>query len=573
MTIKRLVLSLLTVWVVMLIGGALLLSWTKPQAQSQLNLYQTDLTLHAAEWQGSVPGAVPPLNPLKDMNFRQEAVKNYQKVRQAAQKDWAQMTPMMPTMPPSPETELDVKLGAAPVQRSPEAARGQLVDELTLKLGILYTQTDQTQQALDLWTDFITAPNAKNSLQQQIHTAEVLVGLWSDPPRLLPDAEDHLQDHLTGWFRYQAMQQLYRLQQRQEDLTQLRTEEQETAEQALLRLAIVSGVPIGGSVLGVAILLNWLIRGWLKQRRLSAAPGAIAPTPPLPPEPLSPDVPSAAVAPDSTEDAPLGGSVMATDNAATGIVSSPSGGLETSRNAGLAGSVLWPVETIWQVMVVWFAAFFGVSLLFPLLVQIIGLKPETFGVRIQAYFALINYGLLVSVGLSILYFSLRSFVTKPLRWFRYRWRSHWLGWGVSGYLAALPLVLIISLINQRLLQEQGGGNPLLEIILQNRNGFTIALLYGMVAILAPFFEETLFRGFLLTSLTRYVTTWQAIGLSAIVFAIAHLNLSDILPLTVLGCVLGFVYTRSRNLLASILLHALWNTGSFLGLIILGSRLS
>jgi uncharacterized protein len=34
--------------------------------------------------------------------------------------------------------------------------------------------------------------------------------------------------------------------------------------------------------------------------------------------------------------------------------------------------------------------------------------------------------------------------------------------------------------------------------------------------------------------------------------------------------LGFVYLRSQNLLASMLLHGLWNSGSFIGLLILGS---
>jgi uncharacterized protein len=120
------------------------------------------------------------------------------------------------------------------------------------------------------------------------------------------------------------------------------------------------------------------------------------------------------------------------------------------------------------------------------------------------------------------------------------------------------------------LQDQGGGNPILEIILQSHDGFTIGLLWFLVAVCAPFFEESLFRGFFLTSLTRYLSTWQAIALSGFLFAIAHQNLGDLLPLTVLGAILGFVYLRSRNLLASMLLHSLWNTGSFLGLLILGS---
>ncbi|EKD06554.1 abortive infection protein [Arthrospira platensis C1] len=80
----------------------------------------------------------------------------------------------------------------------------------------------------------------------------------------------------------------------------------------------------------------------------------------------------------------------------------------------------------------------------------------------------------------------------------------------------------------------------------------------------------LFRGFLLPSLTRYFSLWGAIIASGLLFAVAHLNVSEILPLFVLGIVLGFVYTRSRNLWAPMLLHSLWNSGTLISLYILGS---
>ena len=80
----------------------------------------------------------------------------------------------------------------------------------------------------------------------------------------------------------------------------------------------------------------------------------------------------------------------------------------------------------------------------------------------------------------------------------------------------------------------------------------------------------MFRGFLLPSLTRYMPVWGAIVTSSLVFAIAHLSLSEVLPLATLGIVLGIVYTRSRNLLAPMIVHSLWNSGTLLSLVILGS---
>jgi membrane protease YdiL (CAAX protease family) len=130
--------------------------------------------------------------------------------------------------------------------------------------------------------------------------------------------------------------------------------------------------------------------------------------------------------------------------------------------------------------------------------------------------------------------------------------------------------VIISLINQQLWQGQGGSNPLLQIVLESQDNLALLIFFSTAAIAAPLFEEFLFRGFLLPSLTRYLPVWGSILLSSFLFAAAHLSLSEILPLTALGIVLGVVYSRSRNLLAPMLLHSLWNSGTLLSLFLLGN---
>jgi hypothetical protein len=146
-------------------------------------------------------------------------------------------------------------------------------------------------------------------------------------------------------------------------------------------------------------------------------------------------------------------------------------------------------------------------------------------------------------------------------------------WGFGGYFVALPLVVLVSLINQQFWQGQGGSNPILPIVLEGRDNVALAVFFGTAAIAAPVFEEIVFRGFLLPSLTRYLPVWGAIAASAFLFAVAHLSVSEILPLATLGSVLGFVYTRSRNLLAPMLLHSLWNSGTLLSLFLLGGGAS
>ncbi|CCH65770.1 Abortive infection protein [Richelia intracellularis HM01] len=133
-----------------------------------------------------------------------------------------------------------------------------------------------------------------------------------------------------------------------------------------------------------------------------------------------------------------------------------------------------------------------------------------------------------------------------------------------------PIVVFISALNQKLFHGQGGSNPLLQLALDSQDTVALFIFFITAGVAAPLFEEYLFRGFLLPSLTRYFSMWGAITVSSLLFAIVHLNLSEIIPLTALGMVLGFVYTRSRNLMAPILLHSIWNSSTLVSLFVLGS---
>ncbi|PKI56891.1 hypothetical protein CRG98_022720 [Punica granatum] len=98
-----------------------------------------------------------------------------------------------------------------------------------------------------------------------------------------------------------------------------------------------------------------------------------------------------------------------------------------------------------------------------------------------------------------------------------------------------------------------------------RDPMAMALYAVVVTICAPLWEEIVFRGFLLPSLTRYMPVWCAILVSSVAFALAHFSVQRMLPLIFLGIVMGVLFTRSRNLVPSMLLHSLWNAFVFLSL--------
>jgi uncharacterized protein len=78
-------------------------------------------------------------------------------------------------------------------------------------------------------------------------------------------------------------------------------------------------------------------------------------------------------------------------------------------------------------------------------------------------------------------------------------------------------------------------------------------------VLAPMFEEMLFRGVLLRGFLARYPKGQAIAASAFLFGVAHLNIYQFILAFLLGLVLGWLFERSRSLIPCIALHATFNS--------------
>lgn len=521
MTIKRLILSLLTLAIIFLAGSALVASWQQPQIQSRLELYQTNLLLRAQQLspENADPNLAKASKTLLGENPLEAATKQYQSAQKSAlanldkaQNQLAQLTAKPADAPalPKPDSQIPPITDTSRSSQRSQSLKSiaqieKLIAEINLRLGLLQVQQKQVDKASQTWLEVINSPQ-DNSLAA---TASVLTGLWSDPPQLLPDAEALIQVNLEGWFQGRALAQLYELQQRPDEKAALQVREQKQAEEALLNLAIISSIPAATGFVGLALLIYLLIN------RLTKGKESLF-----------------------------------------------------SQNGDVPWSTPWDWETVWQVFIVGF--FLMGQIIVPLIVSVLQIKPGVASVRVQALFTLATYLFLAFSAIAVLYLSIKKFLPLPPSWFRFKLRGNWFWWGLGGYCAALPLVIVVSLLNQQLWNGQGGSNPLLSLVLEGQDKVALGIFFFTAAVAAPIFEEFLFRGFLLPSLTRYFSVWQAILMSAFIFAVAHLSLSEVLPLMVLGIVLGFVYTRSRNLLAPMLLHSLWNSGTLVSLFILGS---
>ncbi|KAF5184612.1 Caax amino terminal protease family protein, partial [Thalictrum thalictroides] len=139
----------------------------------------------------------------------------------------------------------------------------------------------------------------------------------------------------------------------------------------------------------------------------------------------------------------------------------------------------------------------------------------------------------------------------------------WSGVGLVGALAAIALLgASLALFSGE--NPQRETDALVRLLpLIGSSVVSTTCLVGITGVLAPLLEETVFRGFLMVSLTKWLPTPVSVLISAAVFALAHFTLGEFPQLFVLGTALGFSYSQTRNLLTPITIHALWNSGVIL----------
>jgi membrane protease YdiL (CAAX protease family) len=197
-------------------------------------------------------------------------------------------------------------------------------------------------------------------------------------------------------------------------------------------------------------------------------------------------------------------------------------------------------------------------------------------------------------------------------------------WGLLGIALSPLVVYAAATLSDGLGVSDAGGRGTVDSVssIITMDFSTYASLMATTAVLAPLLEETVFRGFLLTSLTKWMPVPAAVAVSSVAFGMVHLTprdfpqvcraltrlaeeagwlggccqacmlgamhmaanlglrpgstrpstgvdhpplpacrprcLSPLLQLTALGFLLGFSYVRSRNLLTPMLIHGAWN---------------
>jgi membrane protease YdiL (CAAX protease family) len=121
-----------------------------------------------------------------------------------------------------------------------------------------------------------------------------------------------------------------------------------------------------------------------------------------------------------------------------------------------------------------------------------------------------------------------------------------------------PIAVVLGNLSNFLASKMTGGEAEngVNVFLSGDN--PLAML--MVAVLAPIFEELVFRKLIIDRTRRYGEL-TAIMYSSIAFGLFHCNLYQIFYAFAIGVVLGYVYIRTGNVLLTIIIHFLVNSTS------------
>jgi membrane protease YdiL (CAAX protease family) len=167
------------------------------------------------------------------------------------------------------------------------------------------------------------------------------------------------------------------------------------------------------------------------------------------------------------------------------------------------------------------------------------------------------------------------FVHAFIKWHDLTWRDffgvsgrrvRWIVfWALVVSVLAIPATLLLNgfavwLISQ--FQEAPTPQPVMVVLQESSRAFERVAL-GIAAILiAPVFEEALFRGILYPAIKNAGYPTLALAGTSLLFGAIHNSLVTFLPLTFFAMILVVLYEKTDSLLAPILSHALFNAVNF-----------
>ncbi len=141
-----------------------------------------------------------------------------------------------------------------------------------------------------------------------------------------------------------------------------------------------------------------------------------------------------------------------------------------------------------------------------------------------------------------------------------------IGLGALGYVAFVPalmLLLFASIGLCRALGIEPEPHAIVELLAREKSTGRLIGLGVLTVALGPVIEEIVFRGVAYTALRKRFGVWLSAAISSLLFAFAHGNIAQGLPIFGMGMMLALLLEHTGDLKASMVFHALNNTMAFI----------
>ena len=260
MNIKRLLLAIITFISLFSVFFALGQSLGEPQIQARLQLYQTNLILHATELKTDFVSAAENnassnlstiSKTLIGTNPYTLAQEQYQEAIDVTQKLVQELENQEEIIPDAVASDTPSKK----LQKELTENR-EFLTESQLNLAILEAKQNKIDEA-------------RRHLQKLDNNqiAVILSSLWNQPPQVIDNAVKEVNTYFHGWFRYAVLEKIYELENNTAELLVLENSQQDLARKAILRLIGLSVIPVLGGLIGLGLVVFLLAEILIKKEQ------------------------------------------------------------------------------------------------------------------------------------------------------------------------------------------------------------------------------------------------------------------------------------------------------------------
>ncbi len=138
------------------------------------------------------------------------------------------------------------------------------------------------------------------------------------------------------------------------------------------------------------------------------------------------------------------------------------------------------------------------------------------------------------------------------------------------YFAMLPALGILTMAYHAFLYRVFGIDPYMQevaYLISDSQAWTRIGFILLAVVVAPLYEELIFRGVLFSYLSCRIGFTGSIVAVSIIFALIHFHIPSVFPLFLLSIVLCMAYWRTGSLWTSIGVHALFNSVTIIVLLL------